>query len=249
MALLILGLGQVIGQAQIQTYSYTGPITAQADVDLTPGPGYVGGFVVDFSSITETLSYNPVAQTLHETGTVTLSSPSSGSFNIVNTLGFGGGPAGSASVTVGNGGSFSFDYTASAQYPGGTTLGGILDVPVSGSGTYNGQAFSGSWNVQLPINTEIVADSATSIDFIQYGNTGPGQSSEVPSQEVVPVQGLGNGLQDGSDDDNYFYSWSQDPCLTAAVPETGSMFVDAMMLIPFCAPLLWMLRKRQTPQR
>jgi hypothetical protein len=241
----VLGVGHSIVQAQTQTYYYTGPISAQADVDLTPGPGYVGGFVVDFSSISETLTYNPVADTLEEKGSVTLSSPSSGSFNIVNTLGFDGGPAGSASVTVGNNGSFSFDYTATAQNPGGS-LGGELLVPVSGSGTYNGQAFSGNWNIQLPLNTDIIAANARSLDFTQFGDNGPGQLSEVPSQEVVQVPGLQGGLQDGSDDDNYFYSWSQDPCAPSAVPEAGSMFVDAMILFPFCAQALRLLRKRQT---
>jgi hypothetical protein len=245
---ILLELGQAIGQAQIETYSYSGPLGGNVEVALTPGPGYVNGFVADFGTISETLTYNPVAQTLQEKGSVTLSPPASGSFNIYDSLQLNT-VVGSATLTVGNNGSFSFDSLFSNDSPFGSSLpflGTELLVPVSGTGTDNGQAFAGNWNIQLPLTIDIISASPTSLTFSQYGNNGLGRLSEAPSQGVVQVPGLINGLQDGSDDDNYFYEWDQDSIVATALPEPGTMIVDAMMLLPFGAGTMRMLRKRKT---
>jgi hypothetical protein len=228
-AILFIGLGSIAGQAQVQTYYYSGQVSGFAQMCLTPGPGYTGAFMADFGTISETLYYNSIAQTLEEVGSVTLN-PSGNSFNIQNTM-VGGPPdyVGSANLTIGNNGCFSFDYTAKAQYPGGT-LGGDLLVPVTGSGSYQDQAFAGSWNVDLPLNIQIIAASSTSLTFSQFGDNGLGQVYGVPGQEVLPVSGLYNGLCDGTGDDTYYMRWDQDSIVASAVPDSNSVLIFGLAL-------------------
>lgn len=67
LATLILGLGLANGQAQSETYYYSGPVNGANDgsgfteVDLSPNGGS-GGFVADFGTLTETITYNPTAE-------------------------------------------------------------------------------------------------------------------------------------------------------------------------------------------
>ena len=133
-------------------YSYSGPISGYTDVDLTPGGLGIGGFVANFGTINETLYYNPTAETLREVGSVTVN-PANGSFNINGSFFEPG--SGSANLTVGNNGGFSFDDTCNFMLPG--LFDSTLLVPVSGSGTYDGQAWAGSWNLDLQLAEQILA--------------------------------------------------------------------------------------------
>jgi hypothetical protein len=214
-ATLIPGLAPVTGHAQSQTYYYSGPVSGYTGVDLSPdGMGYDSpGYDVTFGTLTETLYYNPAAQTLEQVGSVTVS-PSSGSFNIEGGI-FTPGESGSATLTVGNNGSVSFDNTFGGFAIGsGVSYGSSLSVPVSGSGIYNGEAFSGSWNIYIPLFAEPVAISLTSLTFSEFAFEGAQQGSL-----VIP----GTDLVDGVSDGTYYYSWQQENAVASAVPEPNSL--------------------------
>ena len=237
-ATLILGLGQVTGHSQ--TYFYSGPVSGYTEVDLSPNGYGSGGFNTFFGTLTETLYYDPVAQTLQEVGSVTVN-PASGSFNIVGSSFVYPytGEYGSATVTVGNNGSFSFDHTTSDVTPGGSGEGGSsqaleLHVPVSGSGIYNGQAFAGSWNIDLPVFARISALSPTSLTFSEFKAPLPFGFHGVP---VVP----GTDLYDAISDGTYYWSWELDSAVATAVPEPNSLSLLGLGL-----SALAFLRRRAT---
>jgi hypothetical protein len=213
-ATLILGLGPVIGHAQTQTYYYSGPISAWSELDLSPaGLGYDSpGYEITFGTLTETLYYNPVAQTLEQVGSVTVS-PASVSFNIEGSI-FTPGESGSATLTVGNNGTVSFDNTIAGFAFGSGAEGWAFSVPVSGSGIYNGQAFSGGWNIYFELFTEPVAVSPTSLTFTE---TSLGSLDDQGSY-VIP----GTDLKDAVSDGTYSYSWQQEDAVATAVPEASS---------------------------
>jgi hypothetical protein len=213
-SMLILGIGQASGSLQI--YDYSGPVSGYTEVDLTPYGVGNGGFSTTFGTLTETLYYDPVAQTLEEVGSVTVN-PSTGSFNIAGSF-IDPGDIGSATLTLGIGGSFSFDHTTFGVTPGG---GGVslgqdseLHVPVSGSGIYNGQAFSGSWNIDLLVAAEISSVSPTSLTFSEGGAPNFSGVNATQGSYVIP----GTNLKDAISDGTYYWSWETGGVATA-VPE------------------------------
>ena len=229
-ATLILGFGLVTGHSQ--TYYYSGPVSGYTEVGLTPGSGAVGGFLASFGTLTETLQYDPMAQILEEVGSVTVN-PSIGSFNIVGNAPPFSGPhgeltmLGSANLTVGNNGSFSFDRTIQLSFGGGDLL-----VPVSGSGVYAGQAFAASWNIDLHnIGTQIIAVSPTSLTINEQNVTGG------YGEYVIPDIG-GTGLCDGTSDGEYYYSWQLDNVVAMAVPEPNflALLVLGLSALAFLRP-------------
>ena len=204
MTAVILGLGSVGGHAQSQIYYYSGPVSGYTGVDLSPDGFGRGGFVANFGTITENLYYDPATQNLEQVGSVTVN-PSSGSFNIYGSLADDPNGSGSATLTVGNNGSFSFDFYA----------GNSLFIPVSGSGIYDGQAFSGSWNIQIPMITDIIAVSPTSLTFSDTPLSGAPQANA-----GIWVGGIF--LADGVSDGTFYTSWGLDG-VAAAVPEPNSL--------------------------
>jgi hypothetical protein len=219
-AALALGLGQITGRSQ--TYHYSGPVDGYTEVDLSPGGFGTGGFVADFGTINETLYYNPVAQTLQQVGSITVI-PSSGSFNITGSsfteLG-----SGTATLTVGNHGSFSFDVESALDE-------GInLLVPVSGFGIFNGQPFSGEWDIVIPMAAQLDSVSPTSLLFddstfmgAPYAGAGPGL-----------------GLEDGCSDGTYYCGFDLGVAEATAVPEES----NTLSLIGFGLSVLTFLRRR-----
>jgi len=213
----ILGMGPATGNCQIQTYSYSGPVTGYAEVDLSPYGVGSGGFVTAFGTLTETLYYDPAAETLEQVGSVTVNKPS-GFINIFSSPYF---PRefGSATLTIGNGGGISFDNTFSGVVSGGgaSSVDNLL-VPVSGSGTYNGQAFAGNWSIDIPLTAQVSAASPTSLTFSESAWQGAQQG-----QQVIP----GTDLKDAASDGTYYYSWQlssiQAAALPASVPEPNSL--------------------------
>ena len=205
------------------------------DVGLSPGPGYNGQFEANFGAISETLYYNPSAGTVREVGSIAVS-PSSGTFNM-QTYGFPSTPVGSASLTVGNNGSVPFDITFSGL-TGGLGLAGVggdIVVPISGSGTYEGQAFSGSWDVDLPLEMDITSASSSTLGFTEYSGFAPGSFSEVDGQTV-----LANGLMDGAGGDGTIgYMWNLDPDAQAVPDHATSLGLLGLALAP-----LAVLRRR-----
>jgi hypothetical protein len=216
-ATLILGLVPISGHSQI--YYYSGPVSGYTEVDLTPGAGYAGGFVASFGILTETLNYDPVAQTLEEVGTVTLS-PYSGSFNMVGVVGENAGDVvGSATLTVGNNGIITFDNYQDIN--GGAFYSPLL-IPVSGSGIYQGQAFTGSWDIAIPsIETQIIAASPTSLTFSEF-NVGMGAPYGIPVLD---------GLMTGTDDGTYYVGWQVNSIVATAAPEANFISILGLGLL------------------
>jgi hypothetical protein len=228
--------------AQVVTYSYSGPVGGWTGVDLSPAGQGSGGFVASFGTLTETFYYDTVAQTLETVASVTVN-PSSASFLMQNAP-YLPPESGSATLTVGNNGSLSFNATA---YPGGTFY-PTLYVPVSGSGTYNGQAFSGSWSFAIPLFGQVTALSPTSLTFSEYqepnGNYGPGSigvGRGVPG--VIP----GTDLNDAQGDGTYYYNWQLNSAVATAVPEPTTLVLGAPLLLLFGKSAWRRLRKRQMP--
>jgi hypothetical protein len=168
-----------------------------------------------------------VAGTLEEVGSVTLS-PSTGSFTITSSF-IEPPESGSATLTIGNDGSVSFDHTS--VYTDGVNQGWSLNVPVSGAGIYNGQAFAGSWNLVLPVNTWIIAADSTSLTFSEQNPIGA-----IQGQYVIP----GTDLNTGSDDGTYSCSWQLNSVVAMAVPEP-----DFPALLGCGASALAFWKKRQ----
>jgi len=234
MAAMMLWVMDASAQSQLQTYYYSGPVNGQMDVGLSPGAGYSGQFEAYFGNVTETLYYDLGAQTLEEVGSVAVS-PASGSFDMDSTLFYPPTSVGSANLAVGFKGSISFDilFTGNPRVPGSLPTSGDFLVPVSGSGLYEGQAFSGNWNVDLPLSLRIISATSGTLTFSQYaGISGTGS---VFGQPVLP-----NGLMDGAGgDDTIFYSWNQNS-VTATVPEPGTVGLTAIGL----ASAACLLRRR-----
>lgn len=94
---------------------------------------------------------------------------------------------------------------------------------MSGSGTYDGQTFSGSWNIDIPLQEQISETGPNSLILREY---------QVPNGQAGPnTYGVGSGftggipalgLGDGTDDGTYYYSWNLDPPLSA-VPEPAPL--------------------------
>lgn len=147
-----------LATASTETFRYSGPLgtvpyTYGDGAAVYPNGGY-GGFYASFGTLTETLYYDPVAQTFREVGSVTVA-PSGGSFNIYAGDGGGIPPSpqiiGSASLTIGNNGIWSFDRTYSFA-PGSYlahTAGADIIMPVTGTVTYEGKTYNGSWGYDL----------------------------------------------------------------------------------------------------
>jgi hypothetical protein len=241
-ALLCLGLGAFSGVAQTQIYIYSGPISGFTDVNLTPNGLGIGGFEADFRTINETLYYNPLAQTLQEVGTVTLS-PSSQSINI-SSSGFQNVGSGSATLTVGTGGSFSFNTTFTSVGSSSDPIANLL-VPVSASGSFNGHAFSGSWDLDLPLVLTSFSASPTSLTFseAQFPNPYPGQSGAQQGQTVLTVPGTSVNLADGESDGTFDYEWQQDPVAEAVAPVPDNENTMAMLAFGLFA-LVFFRRRR-----
>ena len=230
---LVLSLWQVT--AHSQTYFYSGPLNGNSyiEVDLTPaGVGRSGGLGRGFGTLTETLYYDPVHQTLRQVGSVTVNPASA--FSIISDWAYN--PVGTETLTVGNNGSFSFDRISLVGLDAAPSYG--IYVPVTGSGIYNGQAFAGSWNVYIPMNPpQIIAVDSTSLTFSETSQGGGFDGfGAIRSQIVIP----GTDLEDGISDHFYYYRWRLDSAVAMAVPEPGlasvfSLGVFVMALFRRCS--------------
>jgi hypothetical protein len=188
-----------------QIYDYSGPVSGDVSVELTPGGFGEGGFIAYPQTLNETLTFNPVACTLCVAGTITFSH-ASGSFQISQSGTAPNPETGFGSAAIGQAGVVSFDYTSSfgGPYPRSATgypeiFSENLLIPVSGSGVYNGQAFSGNWDIVLPLITTITYSSATSITMSEARSPVDGAP--------IGTQGPGLGLLDGNSDGTYEFNW------------------------------------------
>jgi hypothetical protein len=230
-----ISLAAVSGQGQIEMYDYSGEISGQVNIGLNPGPGWAGNIETYFTTDSETLYYNPAGE-IQAVGTLTLTG-SSGSFIMESVLPFSS-PVGSATLNVGNNGVLSFDTTFTPAVNGPLPpnylglFGGVLDIPVSGSGTYNGEAFQGSWDLELPMYINLENVSSNSLTFTQ-GAT-PGRPTGTGSIEGSVV--VGDNLADGAGGDNEIeYNWDQVPNAATEVPyvpdQTSSLALSGLALL------------------
>ncbi|MGD0812269.1 MAG: hypothetical protein ABSA83_01585 [Verrucomicrobiota bacterium] len=212
MATLVIGLVPIGGLAQIQTYHYSGAVNGWADVDLSPSGLGAGGFEATFGALSETLYYNPTAGTLEQVGSVTVNS-SSAPVNIQGSI-FAPGE-GSATLTVGNNGSVSFDDIFTGVSLGGPETGTTMLVPISASGVYDGRAFTGNWDIDIQNYLTIDAVGPTSLTFSEASldSFSAGQGVSVVS---------GTDLRDATSDDTYYYSWDVDALAVTAVPDEAN---------------------------
>lgn len=195
------------------SYFYSGQVSGYVDAELTPGGMGQGGIHVVFGTLTETLIYDPVAGTLQEIGSVTIS-PSSGTFDIIHYYPFPSkGVVGSATLNIGENNTISFDRTLVLNNNHG---GGALKVPVSGSGVYNGEAFSGSWDLEVPIYTYILEVTSTSLTFSEQGRYAQYRKYVIP----------GTDLATANNDGTYYVNWQLDSAVAQViVPDGGATFV------------------------
>jgi hypothetical protein len=215
-------LGSKSGHENIEDYSYSGPVNGTSDVGLNPGGGYLGAIESHFGNISESVYYNPVAQTIEEVGTLTVT-PYMGSFDMTRIF---GSPStvGSATLTVGNNGVVSFDTIFSAD--GGGFYSGLFDLPVSGQGNYNGQSFDTTWNIELPMTIDLLNSSQNSLTFTQSPN---GSGSPFGSVFGSPVI---DGLWDGAGGDNTIhYSWLQESVVARISDEASSLFLSGLSVL------------------
>jgi hypothetical protein len=210
----MLCLGQVTAYSQNQIYQYSGPINGYTEMDLAPIEGGVGGTATTFGTLNETLTFNPVAQTLDEAGTVTVS-PTSGSFQMYTSFIAGSTLVGSATLTVGDGsGTFSFDtgpITAFGSGGGGYGFNGTIQIPINGSGIYNGNAFSDSWFLDQPVQT-FITPGPTSAAISENGNGGSDFG-----EGAFPA-----GLAPYTLDNTSSSHWELDNVTISAVPEAST---------------------------
>jgi hypothetical protein len=252
MTALVSVLGPICGLAQVQTYTYSGPLDGQSDIGLNPGSGYTGSAEAYFGSINETIYYTPSSDTVQEVGTITLSSVYNPSFNMINELS--GNPfnsvVGSANVTVGNNNAcFSFNITSeNIGLPHTTELGVNLPIPVSGFGAYEGESFSGSWDVNILLNLNIISATSTAFTFSQYAGTDPGGYLVTQGQEVLAMPGLYSGLQDGTGGDDTYWSIYDQDAVTATAVDPSTNVPDStptLALLAFGCSAMVFLRRRQ----
>lgn len=221
MTALVLALFPTASYSQSEIYYYSGSLSGQFDCGLSPGSGYSGQIEPYLGSISETLYYDPTAQTLEQVGTLTVN-PSSGSFNMDG--GYPETTVGSATLTVGDNGIISFDTTLSLV-EGPNNPGGYFPIPVSGSGVYEGQPFSGNWDIDLPLGVTIISATPSSLTFSQQPD------GILVGQIVISGSGLGGGLRDGAGGDNTIhYFWDQSDVVATAVPEPASVWLIGLGL-------------------
>lgn len=211
LAVLILALAPVTGHSQ--AYFYSGPVAGWFEANLTPDGYGGGGFGVAINSITEILYYDPASLALRIVGSASVS-PDSGTFNMGSSMHYTTSDFGSATLVIGNNGSFSFDMTAYRISLASSRFDAMLLVPISGSGIYNGQPFAGSWNLRIGIDQITISDVSPSLLTFSE-NTFRGDTGKY----VIPGTNLSTGISDGT----YHYTWSQDPVVATAVPEPNAI--------------------------
>ena len=130
---------------------------------------------------------------------------------------------------------------------------GLLDtgnflIPVSGSGVYGCQAFTGSWNIQLPLMTADIISASPNLPLPSVNS--PRQwavelcaawitKSCCPRWDWATAPGATGTTN---------YSWNQTSVVAMAVPEPGTLLLG-VLLLPFGAKSLWNMRHRPAASR
>jgi hypothetical protein len=212
LAMIFLSMGAFVAHGQEMFY-YSGPASGYIQAALGQIGVNEGSISTGFGAINETIQFDPVANTMLDTGTITLTSDT-GSFVMNGNPD----PIGTATVTVGVDGTIPFSFTATLGAGSGVFL-GVIEVPVSGFGTDQGQPFSGSWTLGLGVETVITASSASSIGIEQIQDMGVS-----PTIEMEVVNGLYDGTQGG---------WGESLSVqgtATAVPEPELAWVSGLLL-------------------
>jgi hypothetical protein len=236
---VVLGLAPAI--AYSQSYYYTGPVIGFLEVGLNPASteGVFSGFGVNFGTVTETLDYNAAAQTLEEIGSVTISPSASGVFDLLGNLetgSFNRPVVGTASLTVGNNNSFSFDYTYSLLNPSVYQFTG-MPIPVSGTATYQGQMLSGTWDLDAMAFPTVLSATSTTLTFTE----GNGEVYLLPGPGAMP------GIVAGDFNDTYNSSWYVSGIATAVeddpVPDETAILPEAIMALGAMVIFSWRFQR------
>jgi len=233
----------VTSQGALQDYSFTAPISGYAEIDLSFGADSVGGGVTTFGTLTETLYYDPIAQTLRQVGSVSVS-PSSISTTMTGGL-FYPGLSGTANLTVGDGsGEISFDTGTQYINSYNGDVGWSLAIPISGTCAVdnNGRLTTGQVNYsENPyLITDLISESPSSLVLSEQDLTGAS-----PGGPVANIGGVT--LFDGVSDNTYYYGWSVGQITATAVPEPDrlALFAGALPLIYVGICGLWALRRKK----
>ena len=227
-------------EAGAQIYTLSAPVSGRSEVDLSFGPGSSGSMRTSFGTLTETLYYDPFAQTLRQVGSVNLNPPS-GSFSMEYFAWLGPSsspPTGTAKLTIGLGtGLLTFDSGTQPVSPGANQCFWTLSLPVSGVCTIvnNGQTNSGlvNYSVDLSLATIVLSASPTNLVISESATAGA-----IGATKVADVGGVA--LYNGTDDNIYYYSWNLGSVTATPTPEPGSL-----VLLGFGATMLAFLRRRQ----
>ena len=232
---LVLALSAVLSQlalpAQGQTYSFSAPVTGSCDLDVMDYSDFSSGQFahatsqISLNTLTETMYYDPVNQTLRQVGSVSLNGPANVSLSFVaNAM---SPQTGTASVTV----DFSFpavlSFDTTCQSLSGANNEFILappTIPVTGiySILAGGQTLTGSFDYSLyfPSLVTDVSDltpTALAISQTPIGPTG------FPAPDIARGITADNGMQfnlvGGVSDGTYRSSWSLNPAAVNTIPE------------------------------
>jgi hypothetical protein len=130
---------------------------------------------------------------------------------------------GSATLTAGNGGGFSFDTGTVPAIEGSLyNFQPSILLPVSGSATYLGQDLTGSWDLDMRIIANVTVTSPTSLTLSETRLLGDDSAGG-----VLP------GLQTGAGDDTSYYDWTLNSVTATSVPEpkTSTLIVGGFAVI------------------
>jgi hypothetical protein len=234
----LLAASGFVAPAHCQTYSVSAPMTGYCEVDMEDAAGGGDpsmapwtGKHLNFGTLNETLYYDPVADTLEEVGSVSVSNSevelafadaeyiSSGTTQLFVT----------GQVSVGlTIGTIAFDDTS-----GGTNNDIVgLNIPITGSYTFTtgGDEYTGPLNYSLyvPLYTTVSSVTSTSLTFSasEPGPFGAGNASYLTN--FTASNGFRVALRPTANDDTYYYDVSVGPVTAELVPEPSSFLLVAL---------------------
>jgi hypothetical protein len=218
-----------------QTYSFSAPVTGYFGLDIMDYSPQDGGAptigtasTITLNTLTETLYYDPVTQTLRQMGSVSLNVPTNVTLSFIEHVHVNSSPQ-TATVTV----NFSFppilSFDTGFQASSGATNEFIIAPPtIPITGTYSilagDQTLTGLFNYSLlfpSLVTDVSAITPASLVISQTPIGPMGFFAPNIARSVTAANGMEFNLVGGISDGTYRSSWSLNPVTAIAVPEPG----------------------------